>query len=208
MEGIEIKNEIIRDKIYLNLKKNFSEILTEEELKDFDSITLNAKDFKQNEIIYEEEDYKVLKYINSIALNGFIIDDQIIKNLNYLKDLSSIIFNHCIFENNTLIESNIESLWITYSNVKNLKLFQNFERIKKMTFIEVGEIDIKEIINIKNIEELAICNSFIKNSIMINDFKNLKELKLDGSLVDEKNFLELLNKDIKLSYKEKYFVGL
>ena len=208
MEGIEIKNEIIRDKIYLNLKKNFSEILTEEELKDFDSITLNAQDFKQNEIIYEEEDYKVLKYINSIALNGFIIDDQIIKNLNYLKDLSSIIFNHCIFENNTLIESNIESLWITYSNVKNLKLFQNFERIKKMTFIEVGEIDIKEIINIKNIEELAICNSFIKNSIMINDFKNLKELKLDGSLVDEKNFLELLNKDIKLSYKEKYFVGL
>ena len=43
----------------------------------------------------------------------------------------------------------------------------------------------------KNLEEISIYNSKIKNSKKISDFANLKVLKLDGSLVDEPNLIKV-----------------
>lgn len=206
MKIVEMNNEIIKSKIYSNLKKQFSEQLTEEELKKVKSITLNSKDSNQNRINYNEYDYKCLENLEAITLNGFIIDDEMITNLNYLKNLKTIIFNHCTFKNEKTINNELENLLITYSKLERFNLFKNVEKIKAVELIEVGEIDIKDITNIENIIELSIYNSKIKNSIMINDFINLKKLKLHGSLVDEEKFSELLNKSIEFSYKEKYFL--
>ncbi len=206
MKIVEMNNEIIKSKIYNNLKKQFSEQLTDEELKKIKSITLNAKDSNQNRINYDEYDYKCLENLETITLNGFIIDDEMITKLNYLKNLKTIIFNHCTFKNEKTINNELENLLITYSKLEKFNLFKKVENIKVLELIEVGEIDLKDITNMENIIELSIYNSKIRNSIMINDFKNLKKLKLDGSLVDEEKFSELLNKSIEFSYKEKYFL--
>lgn len=206
MKIVEVNNEIIKSKIYSNLKKQFSEQLTDEELKKIKSITLNAKDSNQNRINYNEYDYKCLKNLETITLNGFIIDDEMITNLNYLKNLKTIIFNHCTFKNEKTINNELENLLITYSKLERFNLFKEVEKIKTLELIEVGEIDIKDITNMENIIELSIYNSKIRNSILINDFICLKKLKLDGSLVDEEKFSELLNKSIEFSYKEKYFL--
>lgn len=206
MEIVEVNNKIIKSKIYSNLKKQFSEQLTDEELKKIKSMTLNSKDSNQNRISYNEYDYKCLENLETITLNGFIIDDEMITKLNYLKNLKTIIFNHCIFENKKTMKNEIEHLLITYSKTEKLNLFKTVKNIKTLELIEVGEIDLNDITNMENIIELSIYNSKIRNSIMINNFKNLKKLKLDGSLVDEENLLNLLNENIEFSYKEKYFL--
>lgn len=206
MKSVEVNNKIIKSKIYSNLKKQFSEQLTDEELKRIKSMTLNAKDSNKNTIKYNEYDYKCLENLETITLNGFIIDNEMIINLNYLKNLKTIIFNHCTFKNEKTINNELENLLITYSKLERFNLFKNVEKIKTIELIEVGEINIKDITNMENIMELSIYNSKIRNSIMINQFKKLKKLKLDGSLVDEEKFSELLNKSIEFSYKEKYFL--
>lgn len=58
----------------------------------------------------------------------------------------------------------------------------------------------------KNLEEISIYNSKIKNSKKISDFANLKVLKLDGSLVDEPNFSDLIDNNIEFSYNEKFYL--
>lgn len=174
--------------------------------KNIKELTLNFKNFIGEEIQYDITYFENLDKLQTITLNGFIIDDNIIEKLNYLKKLKTIIFNHCKFNNRIKLENDIENVIITYSNIENLNIFKNIDKIKSIELIEIGEVNVNNFIEMENLIKLEIYNSKIKNSIKINDFSNLKTLKLDGSLVDEQNFSNLLNENITFSYKEKFFL--
>lgn len=174
--------------------------------ENIEELTLNCKNSIGEEIQYDITYFENLDKLQTITLNGFIIDDNTIEKLNYLKNLKTIIFNHCKFNNSIKIENDIENVIITYSNIENLNIFKNIDKIKSIELIEIGEANINDFIEMKNLIELEIYNSKVKNSIKINDFNNLKILKLDGSLVDEQNFSNLLNENITFSYKEKFYL--
>ena len=59
---------------------------------------------------------------------------------------------------------------------------------------------------IRNFLKGSVDNSKIKNSRRIRNFNNLKVLKLDGSLVDEPNFSDIIDNNIEFSYKEKFYL--
>lgn len=174
--------------------------------KNIEELTLNLKNSIGEEIQYDTTYFENLDKLRTITLNGFIIDDNTIEKLNYLKNLKTIIFNHCKFNNKIKLESGIENVIITYSNIEYLNIFKNIDKIKSIELIETGEVNMNNFIEMKNLIKLEIYNSKIKNSKRINDFSNLKILKLDGSLVDEQNFSDLLNENITFSYKEKFYL--
>ena len=83
---------------------------------------------------------------------------------------------------------------------------KNKENLKTIELIGIDEVDINNFIEMKNLEEISIYNSKIKNSKKIIGFANLKVLKLDGSLVDEPNFSDLIDDNIEFSYSEKFYL--
>lgn len=204
--SIKLKSETIKKIVYNKLRKDEEETITLEELELITNITLNRLDNQAKEINYDFADLKYLKNIESCTLNGFCINKEITNVLNNLENLKTLTLNHCIFENESIIDNNIENIIITYSNCRNFNIFKNLGNIKTLQLINIDKIDIKEIKAAKNIESLSIFNSKIKNSSEIKDFENLKELKIDGSLVDNPNFIDLLNKDVKFRYHKKYYL--
>lgn len=205
--NINLNSEIIKKSIYNKLKKDEKSALTIDELDSIKSITLNNSDKNGEQISYDFLDFQYLKNIKELALNGFLINNEIIKLLNSLNNLDTLILNHCSFETNDMVFSNIENLIITYSHLLDLSIFRSLDKIKTLQFINIHEIDIKDIKFAKNIESLSIHNSNIKNCSELKDFINLKQLKIDGSLVDDPDFIDLLSKDIKFSCKKRYYLN-
>ena len=181
-------------------------IIARMENKDIEELTLNSKNSLGEEIQYNITYFKDLEKLESIALNGFKVDNNLIEKLNCLKKLKTIIFNHCKFVNDDKLANNIENTIITYSNIANINIFEKLDKLKTIELMGIDEVYINNFIEMKNLAELSIYNSKIRNSILINDFINLKKLKLDGSLVDEEKFSEMLNKSVEFSYNDKYFL--
>lgn len=204
---INLSSEVIKKTIYNKLKKDEKVPLTIEELDSIKSITLNNLDNNGEQISYDFLDFQYLKNIKELTLNGFLVNSEIIKLLNSLNNLENLTLNHCSFEANDVIFSSIENLIVTYSHFLNLSIFRALDRIKTLQFINISEIDIKDIKFAKNIESLSIHNSNIKNCSELKDFINLKQLKIDGSLVDDPDFIDSLNKDIKFSCKKRYYLN-
>lgn len=181
-------------------------IIAKLENKDVEELTLNSKNSLGEEIRYDITYFKNLEKLEVIALNGFDVDNNLIKKINCLKKLKTIIFNHCKFINDDKLGNSIENIIITYSNISNIDFFEKLDKLKTIELIGIDEVDINKFIQMKNLVEISIYNSKIKNSNKICDFKSLKVLKLDGSLVDEPNFSDLINDDIVFSYNEKFYL--
>lgn len=179
-------------------------IIDKLENKNIKKLTLNSKNSIGEQIKYDMSYFKELENLETIALNGFYIDDEMIEKLNCLKNLKLIIFNHCKFICCNKLINNIENVIITYSDPVNCNIFKEKEYLKEIKLIGIDEVDINDLIQLKNLEEIFIYNSKIKNSQKINEFYYLKRLGLDGSLVDIKNFYNIIRKDIEFSYNENY----
>lgn len=168
------------------------------------SIVLNNFDAKGNVIKHNWEQFKE---IETCTLNQFEINDEIIKKLNEMKTLKMLIFNHCVFQNEKKLEGNIENLIITYSPKIKFENIKSPEKIKNLMLTKIENIDINELKIFKNLEEISIFECGIKNFTAIDNFKYLKELKLDGSQIDNKEKLQELQNRINFQYNETYNVG-
>lgn len=181
-------------------------IIAKLENKDVEELTLNFKNALGEVIQYDTTYFKDLERLETITLNGFDVNNDLIEKLNCLKKLKIIIFNHCKFICDYKIKNDIENIIITYSNIANSNIFEKQEKIKTIELIGIDEIDINNLTEMKNLVEISIYNSKIKNSRRIRNFNNLKVLKLDGSLVDEPNFSDIIDNNIEFSYKEKFYL--
>lgn len=181
-------------------------IIAKLENKDVEELTLNSKNALGEVIQYDTTYFKNLERLETITLNGFEVNNDLIEKINCLKKLKIIIFNHCKFICDDKLKNNIENVIITYSNIVNSNFFEEQENLKTIELIGIDEVDINSFIEMKNLEEISIYNSKIKNSKKIIGFANLKVLKLDGSLVDEPNFSDLIDDNIEFSYSEKFYL--
>ena len=181
-------------------------IIAKLENKDVEELTLNSKNALGEVIQYDTTYFKNLERLETITLNGFEVNNEIIEKINYLNKLKIIIFNHCKFICNDKLKNNIENIIITYSNIANSSIFEKPEKLKTMELIGIDEVDINNLIEMKNLEEISIYNSKIKNSKKISNFANLKVLKLDGSFIDESNFSDLIDDKIEFSYNKKFYL--
>ena len=174
--------------------------------RNIEQLTINCKTSTGEEIQYDVEYFKNLEKLETIALNGFIINNNLIGKLNILKHIKTIVFNHCKFINDDKLENNIQNIIITYSDIENINIIEKVDIVKTIELIGIEDVDINCFMQMKNLIEISIYNSKIINSKKFKYFLNLKFLNLDGSLVDEPNLLDLLDKEIKFNYNEKFYL--
>ena len=146
--------------------------------------------------------------LKSLALNFYEINDDILSVINQLTNLETITFNFCTFKSeNIKLENHLKQIILTYTNI-DFKIFNYKDNLTELEILNDEEdnieVDIKDLLEFKNIEVLRIYNSRVKNSADINKFKHLKKLFLDGSLVDEKRFMEIINSQLNFKYRREY----
>ena len=181
-------------------------IIAKLENKNIRELTINSENPLGEEIQYDVTYFRELKNLETIALNGFEVNNDLIEKLNCLKNLKDIILNHCKFSNTEKLTNNIENVIITYCDITKLNIFEQVDNVKTIELIGIDDVDLNDLTEMKNLVEILIYNSKIKNSNKIKDFLHLKTLKLDVSLVDVPNFRNFLNDDVSFSYKEKFYI--
>ncbi len=164
-------------------------------------LNLKDKDYNFDNLIGKNQ-------LKSLALNFYDIDENILSVINQLDNLETITLNFCtVKSDNIKLKNHFKQIILSYTNI-DLKIFNMKEDLLELEILNDEddniEVDIRDVLEFKNIEVLRIYNSKIKNSADINKLENLKKLFLDGSLVDTKNFSEILNKQLEFIYKRKY----
>lgn len=204
MENIILESPLIKEKICNALNKKENEHISIEEMKNVKKITLNKKNLDGTLNEYTINDFYNLNNIENLILNDFIIDDDMINKINCLSNLTTITLNFCKWDTGKSIDSKIKKLIITGSEM-NYEILTNYGFLENIILDYVGEVDMKYLSNIKNIEEMHIHNSKVKNSIFLKTFNNLKLLNLDGSQLDNEKVLEELKNNIKISFNKIFF---
>lgn len=156
-------------------------------------------------------DYNILfdlPELRSIIINKKEINASDIEIISQQKNVEMLNFNFCnITSNNINFPIQLKHIIFAYTSLE-LSSINNLDNLRELEIVndeeDRVEVDIKDILKFQNLSTLRIYNSRIKNAKEINKFKNLKEIFLDGSLVDTKDFSKELNRTIKLSYKSEY----
>lgn len=104
-------------------------IIAKLENKDVEELTLNFKNALGEVIQYNTTYFEDLERLETITLNGFDVNNDLIEKLNCLEKLKIIIFNHCKFICDDKLKNDIENIIITYSNIANSNIFE--EHIEK-----------------------------------------------------------------------------
>lgn len=205
VEEIVLKSEQLKKDIYAMLKKDYDEELYKYELKAIKKITLRKYNFLEQENTYYFQEIELFENLESISFSQFNISKEIIECVNKCKSLKSITFNHCKFDVEDEINLDIESLYLTYSDINNMVNFKDCDKIKNIEIIECGEIDVKEAQVLSGIKKIEIYNSKIVNAMDLVSVEGLEVLKLDGSILDEE-IENSLKDNIQYSHKEKFYL--
>ena len=202
--ALKIKNQELKFKIYNILKKNENEDLEEEDLKKVKRISVNKENMDSEDILFEEKDFEVLKYVETLTLNMFDINDELVKQIANMKNLNFLIFNHCKVSTQLSMDNPLKNVVITYSKNLNLNIFSEKLSLKMLKLIEVENINIYDLKKYKNLEYIYLFNSKIENFELLEEFEKLKEVGLDGSNISEKVCDNLKSRNIKVHYQDEY----
>lgn len=201
MNKINIKNEVLKEKIYYQLKKEKTDKITIDDIKNINNISLNAINIKGDKIEYDFQEVQMLKYLNTITLSNFLINDKLIEVINSLENLNTLILNGCDYNYSNSIIIKLTKLIVVGGKKFDLSILNDISTIKSLRIIYNDEFDVNNILKITNLEELYLCNSNVKNIINIIELKNLKILNLDGSKFDDCDIINKLDKNIKISFE-------
>ena len=204
---MKIKNMFLKDQICYQLGQNTDE-LTELDIKKIKSINLKRTDYKNEEILYDWDEIENFTNLKSLTLNSFVIDDNIIFKINKFKELQSLTINNCNFKTTNFLESNLKSLVITYSEIKdNYNLLEKLDLLENLEIIGCKDVDISEICKIEKLNTLNLYNCNIKNIEFLKNCDYLKEFKYDGSMIDDINVMESLKNDISIHYLKRFILS-
>lgn len=200
---MRIKNEELKFKIYNILKKEDDEEITEDELKSITAISINKKDYDAQDIVFEENDFQVLKYVERLTLNLFEINDELVKQIALLENLNTLILNHCTFQTKMQFTNSFKNLMISYPKNLDLEIFTNSFALEMFQLVE-AKVDLQVLKKYENLQYLYLYNSQIEKLESLLEFQNLKEVGLDGSNISEEVLKQIKNKNIMLHYADEY----
>lgn len=204
MRNIFIKSKSIRENVYDTLVKEYDEKLSNEEALEIKRLYINSKDGLdiENDIFFS--DLELLPNIESLTLARFRLNKEIIEEVEKCNNLKELVIKGCIIPKNLNINLKIERLVISHTKINDFANFKNCEDITEIKVIEDEKVDLNAFKQFKKLKKLEIYNSNIINADNIMDLKALKEIWLDGSVVDTPNFKKDLFPKIDFYYKPEY----
>ncbi len=204
MRNIFIKSKSIRENVYDTLVKEYDEKLSNEEALEIKRLYINSKDGLdiENDIFFS--DLELLPNVESLTLARFRLNKEIIEEVEKCNSLKELVIKGCIIPKNLNINLKIERLVISHTKINDFVNFKNCEDITEIKVIEDEKVDLNAFKQFKKLKKLEIYNSNIINADNIMDLKALKEIWLDGSVVDTPNFKKDLFPKIDFYYKPEY----
>lgn len=201
---MKITNERLKMRIYGLLGKEENEKITEYELEKITSFSICQKNEKLEDVYFTDNDFECLKFVKSLTLSMFIIDDKIIERINNMKNLKSITFSECIFNTSEKIKSNLSTVIIVNPIALDINIFYSVLNVTCLEFVDAVDLDVSDLTRFENIEWLYLYNCKLRNFESVKNFKNLKKIYLDGSNVTIESLDELIKRDILVEYSDKY----
>lgn len=178
----------------------------EEELNKIDEVIISSED--------SLADASLFNNLSDLTICDKFIENSFFKILFNLKNLKSINFTRCEFENADLISSlNVSNLDLVNCNINNYKFiyimsdlvsltvvngeidFDLINRLKLLKYLNVSYSDIsndRAYLKLNDLEKLYINNTSISNFSYLINLINLKLLSVDEK--QYKNNLDIINK--------------
>lgn len=179
---------------------------SEEELNKIDEIIISSED--------SLDDVSLFNNLSDLTICDKFIENNFFKILFNLKNLKSINFTRCEFENADLISSlNVSNLDLVDCNINNYKFiyimsdlvsltvvngkidFDLINKLKLLKYLNVSYSDInndRAYLKLNDLEKLYINNTSISNFSYLINLINLKLLSVDEN--QYKNNLDIINK--------------
>ena len=176
--------------------------LSMDDLNKVEDLSLAGATFSGEKIITNLSELAMLRNLKSLSLQRYKIDDRFIEVLNSFKQLKSLHFSVCeIKTKSSLCNSELERTTLYCCNFYGLEQFEpskifhisNYNR--KLNLETLKPSDRLQLLYLQNCKQ-------IKGLANIYNFKNIRELNLDGSKVDNEKVLNELAKKISVSHKE------
>ena len=202
---MRIESFNLSDYIMFKLNKIDNEF-NEEELNKIDEVIISSEDS-----LY---DASLFNNLSDLTICDKFIENNFFKILFNLKNLKSINFTRCEFENADLISSlNVSNLDLVDCNINNYKFiyimsdlvsltvvngeidFDLINRLKLLKYLNVSYSDIsndRAYLKLNDLEKLYINNTSISNFSYLINLINLKLLSVDEK--QYKNNLDIINK--------------
>ena len=178
----------------------------EEELNKIDEVIISSED--------SLDDVSLFNNLSDLTICDKFIENNFFKILFNLKNLKSINFTRCEFENADLISSlNVSNLDLVDCNINNYKFiyimsdlvsltvvngkidFDLINKLKLLKYLNVSYSDInndRAYLKLNDLEKLYINNTSISNFSYLINLINLKLLSVDEN--QYKNNLDIINK--------------
>lgn len=178
----------------------------EEELNKIDEVIISSED--------SLDDVSLFNNLSDLNICDKFIENNFFKILFNLKNLKSINFTRCEFENADLISSlNVSNLDLVDCNINNYKFiyimsdlvsltvvngkidFDLINKLKLLKYLNVSYSDInndRAYLKLNNLEKLYINNTSISNFTYLTNLINLKLLSVDEKQYE--NNLDVINK--------------
>lgn len=197
-------SENLRNYVRNKLSIKDEEEINLEDISKIKELNLNRLNYNLEEALFIPEELIYFIELERCSFDGFLITDEIRKNLNKLRKLQTIELNHCRLSGNTMVDIGIRKLNLNYSDFYFINIFKNTSYLEE-TVLKNITVDAETLSKLENLRKLSIFNCDVKKSDYLNEIKNLKEIKIIGSKLDNKCVVEELKKKVKVEFSEKEF---
>lgn len=164
-----IENENLNKAIENKLFYNYED-------KDLLSITNLKIDY-----VFNYEELLNLPNLNEIKFISLEITEDLLRVLNHLKKLKSIYFVNCDISYLGILDNNFEKIYFERCIIKDYLVINRFTKLKSLSFVDMGEIDLDIIPIIRNIIDLNFMNTKIVNEDKLIILDKIENLCLDGA---------------------------
>lgn len=177
------------------IKKNRTFKVSDENLRDVSFLydMVNLEEIYLHNCNIETFCFRYLKKLKKIDIGYNNIKD--ISSLDVLEDLYWLSMGgNNVSDFSSILNKNIEYLWIHGNPVGNILQFKNFENLQVLSVDSIGLKDPENISMFENLIELDCNNNEIKNLNFLKKLKKLKSLNLDkNNIFDISEIGELKN---------------
>ena len=214
--NVQFKSKEFEKYVYVKLNKDIEEELTLSDLGQVHDVSINQLNIRGEVIDTTMLDLLFFKNLRELTIQNFEINEHNVVYLEKLENLQNLSLSSCKFSDGIALKLNksTETLRINACENMHFGLFSSENNIKNLyirniDLERVGALNLNNINNLQQLEKLEMQNcDEITNIQQISGLAKLLSLNIDGSTVDDPNFIQELKQRMKVSdEKESYLIG-
>lgn len=184
---IEIKNELLLEILKFELSKE-DNFFSNDELNSFEEIIIDSVGFESKYNDIDIQELVLLKNLEVIEFHNTNFTNEDLVKLNKL-NLNKLHFYKCNFQSvKQLINYDLKVLGFTFCHLEDLKYINNINCLEELYLEGFNNLDLEDISIIKNLKQLSLRASRVDNQELLIFLSNVENLRLDHSNIKSLSF--------------------